>query len=94
VVRVVEFTHFSKERRPKRLTVDEVPPEMNEKGYPSGGGFIIAIEDDDGRKVFGLSEGEAALLVIRLWNALIGHGNDFMNLWALRKREKGSDQHV
>lgn len=91
VVRVVEFTHFTRDRRPKRLTVDEFEPTLNDKGYPSEGSFILSIDDGEGRKSFGLSEAEAALLVIRLWNVLVSHGNDFMNLWALRKGKEGKD---
>jgi len=88
VVRVVEFTHFTKDRRPKRFILDEVEPSLNEKGYPKGGGYIITIEDGEGRKSFGLSEAEAALLLIRLWNILIGHSNDFMNLWSMVRAQK------
>ena len=91
MVRVVEFVHFGKDRRPKRLSVDEFEPGMNEKGYPREGSYIIAIEDDDGRKAFGLTEAEAALLAHRLTTILTAHSNDYMNLWGMVKKS-GKDE--
>lgn len=88
MVRVVEFVHFTKDRKPKRFILDEVEPTLNDKGYPKEGGYIATIEDSEGRKSFGFSEAEAALLLIRLWNILMGHSNDFMNLWSMARAQK------
>ena len=91
MVRVVEFTHFSRDRRPRRLVVEEFEPEVGDKGYPKEGNYLVVIEDDEGRKAFGLTEAEAALLAFRLNAILLSHSNDYMNLWGMVKRRKGDE---
>lgn len=81
MVEVLQLTHFSKDRRrPKKLVLVEDPPQVNERRFAEEGRFMVIIDEgDEGRKVFGLSEAEAALLYVRLGAVLHSHSGEYMN---------------
>ncbi|MGC8597104.1 MAG: hypothetical protein ACP5NY_04200 [Thermocladium sp.] len=60
--RILEITHFSKDKKPNRLTINDVSPRVNENGFPEEGGYFLRIGD----AVFHLSEAEAAHLALTL----------------------------
>jgi hypothetical protein len=95
MTRILELTHFGKGKKPKRLTIDEEGPTINDKNYPVEGSFIIAIDDGKNRLAFKLTEAEASLIAIRLEEVVRIHSKEFMNesvrAEVMRRKEKGEE---
>ncbi len=88
--RIIEITHFSKDKKPNKLTIDsQPPPSLNENGFPEEGGYFLRIGGD---AVFHLSEAEAAHLALTILEVHRQHSLQFMKIAEQRKRrERGGE---
>ena len=86
--RIIEITHFSKDKKPNKLTIDSQPPSVNENGFPEEGGYFLRIGD----AVFHLSEAEAAHLALTLLEVHRQHSLQFMKIAEQRRRREREEE--
>ncbi len=82
MTRVINIIHFRKDKTNTRLVVDEYTPERRDDGYVDEGYFYIAMFKGDVKVAMKLSEAEAALLALRLGEAVRQHSIALMDLQA------------
>jgi len=85
--RIIEITHFSKDKKPNKLTIDAQPPSLNENGFPEEGGYFLRIGD----AVFHLTEAEASHLALTLLETHRQHTLQFAKISGER-RKKGEEE--
>ncbi len=76
MAKIIEITHFNKDKKPNKLTINDQPPSLNENGFPEEGGYFLRIGD----AVFHLTEAEASHLALTLTAIHNEHVLQYMKL--------------